>query len=151
AALAAIAVGWWADKGNPGRLLGASTLVGGASLAAHLWLASLLPLAGLRVLMGASMGAIQPALNILVLRMVPKECQGKAFGLTQSATSIGFALGPSTGGLLGAWLGFRTPFLILGAFEFLLGIFLFWRLPRNLPGPEAAAACAEASEPPGKP
>jgi DHA1 family multidrug resistance protein-like MFS transporter len=134
AALAAVAVGWWADRARPGRLLGIATLCVGASLGLHFWIRSLVPLAAIRFFLGASLGAIQPSLNILIHRLIPRDSHGKAYGLSQSATSIGFALGPSTGGALGAWRGFREPFLFLGILEFLLGLFLLWRLPKSLRG-----------------
>ncbi|MHC5039716.1 MAG: MFS transporter [Planctomycetota bacterium] len=124
AALTAVVVGWFSDRIKPAKILGGVTLLGGVCLAGHVLARSFLPLAFLRFGVGTAMGGSGPSLNALVHRLIPRESHGRAYGLTQSATSVGFALGPSTGGLLGAWLGFRLPFLILGCAQFLIGLFL---------------------------
>ncbi len=132
AALSALAMGWLSDRAKPGRILTAAAIAGGGFFMSHVLLWSLIPLALVRTGVGATMGAIQPSLNTLVHRMIPRQSHGRAYGLTQSAMSLGMVLGPSVGGLLGAAMGFRWPFLVLGAGEFLTGLFLLFFLKRLL-------------------
>ena len=55
-----------------------------------------------------------PVANLAVRSSVPAESQGEAFGVTASATSVAFGLGPLGGGLLAASFGFGAPFLAPG-------------------------------------
>ncbi len=59
-------------------------------------------------------GAILMALPISIIRdTVPKERTGAAMGLMGTMSAIGTALGPSLGGLIIAWSGWRAAFLLL--------------------------------------
>jgi len=59
-------------------------------------------------------GAILMALPISIIRdTVPDERTGVAMGLMGTMSAIGTALGPSLGGLIIAWSGWRWPFLLL--------------------------------------
>lgn len=68
--------------------------------------------------------AVMMALTVaLVGETVPKAKTGSAMGLLGTMSAIGTMLGPSLGGVLIAWLGWRTIFLInvpLGVLNFLL-------------------------------
>lgn len=59
-------------------------------------------------------GAILMALPVSIIRdTVPKERTGAAMGLMGTMSAIGTALGPSLGGLIIAWSGWRAAFLLL--------------------------------------
>jgi EmrB/QacA subfamily drug resistance transporter len=68
--------------------------------------------------------AIMMALTLaFVGETVPKARTGSAMGMLGTMSAMGTALGPSLGGLLIAWLGWRAIFLVnvpLGALTFLL-------------------------------
>jgi DHA1 family multidrug resistance protein-like MFS transporter len=57
------------------------------------------------VLAGAFYGSLGPVISTLIGLEAPAEVQARVFGVGASATAIGFALGPLTGGLLAARLG----------------------------------------------
>jgi EmrB/QacA subfamily drug resistance transporter len=70
--------------------------------------------------------AIMTALTMaFVGETVAKEKTGSAMGLLGTMSAIGTALGPSLGGILIAWLGWRAIFLVsvpLGVLAFLLAL-----------------------------
>lgn len=115
-------------------------------------------LAGLAIFSAASaLCAIAPSLGFLVVarivqglggavlmtqpmsiarETVPTEKTGAAMGLLGSMSAIGTALGPSLGGALIAWQGWRVSFILLA----LIGpvvLFLAWR---NIPGLQPKSA-----------
>jgi EmrB/QacA subfamily drug resistance transporter len=81
--------------------------------------------------------AIMMALSMaFVGETVPKEKTGSAMGLLAATSAIGTALGPSLGGVLIAWLGWRAIFLVnapLGILTFLLA---YRYLPVDRQGPK---------------
>ncbi len=104
-----------------GLFTAASVLCG---LAPALWL-----LVAARGLQGLG-AAIMMALTIaFVGETVPKERTGSAMGLLGTMSAIGTALGPSLGGVLIAWLGWRAIFLV----NLPLGIAAFVLVYRHLP------------------
>jgi EmrB/QacA subfamily drug resistance transporter len=71
---------------------------------------------------------------------VPKAKTGSAMGLLGAMSAIGTALGPSLGGVLIAWLGWRAIFLVnlpLGILTFVLA---YRSLPADHPRPETNRA-----------
>jgi len=88
---------------------------GGAALFAGLQglAGSVLVLGVLRVVMGVFIGGTIPAANAILGSVVRREDRGVAFGLTASAASFGFALGPLLGALL-VHLDIRAPFFLTG-------------------------------------
>ncbi|GGJ81028.1 MFS transporter [Deinococcus aquiradiocola] len=88
---------------------------GGAALSAGLQglAGSVLVLGVLRVVMGVFIGGTIPAANAILGSVVRREDRGVAFGLTASAASFGFALGPLLGALL-VHLDIRAPFFLTG-------------------------------------
>jgi MFS family permease len=57
--------------------------------------------------------AIMMALALaFVGEMVPRDKTGSAMGLLGTTSAIGTALGPSLGGVLIAWFGWRAIFLV---------------------------------------
>lgn len=77
-----------------------------------------------------------PAANGLIARSVPRELQGRSFGVTQSAMFIGNTAGPLVGGALAAAFGPRAVFPVTGA---LLLLDLAWVLVGLREGAPAAA------------
>jgi len=69
----------------------------------------------LRFVLGLFTGGLMPAANGLIARSVPRELQGRAFGVTQSAMFMGNTAGPLVGGALAAAFGPRAVFPVTGA------------------------------------
>jgi DHA1 family multidrug resistance protein-like MFS transporter len=123
--VSAVVVGRLADKYSPKPFLILGTMFAGTfcipqAFVAHMGGIGTLYI--LRMCIGFGTGMIAPALGGLVNRTISRTSQGKAFGLTQSATSLGTGLAPVTGGFLGAELGLMWPFVITGSFQILVGI-----------------------------
>ncbi|MBI2724681.1 MAG: MFS transporter [Polaromonas sp.] len=82
----------------------ASVLCG---MAPTLWL-----LVAARALQGLGAAIMMALTMAFVGETVPKEKTGSAMGLLGTMSAIGTALGPSLGGVLIAWLGWRAIFLV---------------------------------------
>jgi MFS transporter, DHA1 family, multidrug resistance protein len=81
----------------------------------------------LRFVLGLFTGGLQPAVNGLLARAVPREVQGRIFGITSAAVSVGQTVGPLVGGVVAAGFGLRAVFPVTGV---LLLINLLWVLRR---------------------
>ncbi|ULH17149.1 MFS transporter (plasmid) [Deinococcus sp. KNUC1210] len=117
---------------------------GGAALCALLqvFAPSVTALGVFRVVMGLFIGGTIPAANVLLGALVRSEDRGTAFGLTASATSLGFAAGPLLGALL-VNVGLRAPFLLTALLLALESGWVLWALRGRRQTP---AALAEQSE-----
>jgi DHA1 family multidrug resistance protein-like MFS transporter len=122
AALVAVPTGWIADRIGPGRVLVLGTLLSGTLIIPQAFVTSIGSLYIIRVALGLAAGTIGPSMGSFVNRAVPRASQGKAFGIVQSASSLGFGLGPLTGGVMGALLGLRQPFVVVGAMQVLFAL-----------------------------
>ncbi len=90
-------------------------LIGGLALAGLLYLPAFVvgavwQLALVRAAVGLALGAALPAAGAIIGLTTPSHQRGAAYGLTSSAESCGFAVGPLVGGSLGALLGVRAVF-----------------------------------------
>lgn len=70
------------------------------------WLIGFRAVQGLGAVMVTALGAA------LVTEVFPAHERGRAIGIIGSAVSVGIALGPSLGGLLLGWAGWRSIFLV---------------------------------------
>jgi MFS family permease len=92
----------------------------------------------LRFVLGVFTGGLMPAVNGLIARTVPKDAQGRIFGLTNSAICIGMTVGPLVGGFVAESFGLRAVFPVTG---FLLMADLAWVFfGVREPAPEAEVA-----------
>lgn len=88
----------------------------------------------LRVLTGLAIGAMLPAASALTASLVPASRRGTAYGLTGSASSIGFAAGPLTAAAVVGLGGIRPVFLTAGVL--LLGIAIWVAMMVRVPAGE---------------
>jgi len=100
---------------------------------------SLALLVAARALQGLGAAAMMALTMALVSEAVPKERTGSAMGLLGTMSAVGTALGPTLGGVLIAWLGWRAIFFVnlpLGAAALLLAARCLAAAPRPAaPGP----------------
>jgi len=98
------------------------------------------PTLGLLIAARAAQGlgaAIMMALTLaFVGETVPKARTGSAMGLLGTMSAIGTALGPSLGGILIAWLGWRAIFLVNLPLGLLTLLLAYRYLPVDRPGPK---------------
>lgn len=108
-------------------LLLAGGIVGGLAAQYPLVLAA-------RVAEGLAAGVVQPIPAIIMLRAFEPHEQGRASGLFGMGVVLAPALGPSIGGLLVDWFGWRSIFFMVVPFC-LLSIWLAYRyVPTSAPG-----------------
>lgn len=97
---------------------------------------------------GFFQGGISPSLNALVVSLSPKDKVGAALGLSSSANSAGFAIGPMLGALIVANTPTTTVFYVAGI-AFALVTILNLRVGVRVPAPEVPSpAAAPQSAPP---
>jgi len=78
-----------------------------------------------RVLEGAVSAGFFPAANAYVSDVTTVENRGKAMGYLSVGSNVGFVVGPTVGGIMAQFLGFRLPFIIAaGATLFTLVLIL---------------------------
>ena len=70
-----------------------------------------LVLAG-RLLQGAGTGIATPLMFTLILTQAPRDKVGSLMGIGAMTIGIAPALGPTVGGMIGAWLGWRAIFWV---------------------------------------
>jgi EmrB/QacA subfamily drug resistance transporter len=91
-----------------------------------------------RVAEGLAAGVVQPIPAIIMLRAFEPQEQGRASGLFGMGVVLAPALGPSIGGLLVDWFGWRSIFFMVVPFC-LVSIWLAYRyVPTTAPGGNAA-------------
>jgi MFS transporter, DHA1 family, multidrug resistance protein len=140
AAISALVVGRLSDRvGNRKVLIGCSA---GAALlyipqamARSVW-----TLGAALSAQGLFRGGIAPNINAMVVRSVPKEQTGSALGLSTSAGSVGFAVGPLIGAALLAATSAPTVFLAAG------GVFAVVAIALSMINSREARATLQAQE-----
>ncbi|MDB5860688.1 MAG: drug resistance transporter, EmrB/QacA subfamily [Ramlibacter sp.] len=91
-----------------------------------------------RVAEGLAAGIVQPIPAIIMMRAFEPHEQGRASGLFGMGVVLAPALGPSIGGLLVDWFGWRSIFFMVVPFC-LLALWLAYRfVPTTAPGGAAA-------------
>jgi len=77
--------------------------------------------------MGLLRGGMISSSSTLIALVAPATQQGIAYGVNQSASSLGGAIGPLIGGALAPLFGFKMIFAVTAVVFFLTGV-LVWRL-----------------------
>jgi DHA1 family multidrug resistance protein-like MFS transporter len=135
AGLSSLLVGRVGDRVGHGRMLVGCTAMSGVLSGVLAWADSLRQLFALRVGFGFAAGGTGPSMNALIARTVPNTSYGRAYGLTASASSLGWALGPMVGGALASGYGLRLPFVATGvllvAVSTVAGLWLIPALSRH--------------------
>jgi EmrB/QacA subfamily drug resistance transporter len=102
-----------------------------------------------RVAEGLAAGVVQPIPSIIILRAFEPHEQGRATGIFGMGVVLAPAIGPSLGGLLVDWFGWRSIFFMVVPFC-LLSLWLSRRLvPTTAPGGQAAGQDGDTLDWPG--
>jgi len=123
-ALSSAVFGRLSDRTGYHRTLVWALLASGVLYMTQSFVRSVFELGIIRVALGLGYGAITPAANAMISRVVPQEHRGKAFGLTTSAAAAGWAIGPIFGGKIGATWGFRSVFAVTGVLFLIVGLWV---------------------------
>jgi EmrB/QacA subfamily drug resistance transporter len=108
-------------------LLMAGGIVGGFSQ----WFGLIL---AMRVAEGLAAGVLQPIPAIIVLHAFERGEQGKAMGIFGFGVVLAPAIGPSVGGVLVEWWGWRSIFFVVAPFSVVALILARRYLPVGAPG-----------------
>ena len=108
-------------------LLGAGGLAGGLSPNIEMVLV-------MRSVEGLAAGVLQTIPAVVIMHAFAKHEQGRAMGLFGFGTVLAPALGPSVGGLLMVWFGWRAIFFFVLPFCLVSGVMAYRCLPHNAPG-----------------
>ena len=114
AGVSSLLIGRMGDRVGHSPLLLGSVLFGGLVIIAHAAVRTVSQLFGLRGATGLAMGGTTVTINALIATSVSADTYGRAYGLSQSARALGWAIGPLVGGLLASAVGLRWPFVLTG-------------------------------------
>jgi MFS transporter, DHA1 family, multidrug resistance protein len=87
---------------------------------------------GERLALGFFVEGAIPAANVLIGRLTPVSDRGFVYGTTASAYFLGNALGPLTGGIVGAAFGLRWVFVVTAALLFAALAWVYVAVPKRL-------------------
>jgi MFS transporter, DHA1 family, multidrug resistance protein len=108
-------------------LAGAALLTGPQAIAHTYW-----TFVAERFGVGMFIGGILPTANALVGRLVSAADRGFVYGLTSSASFLGIALGPLTGGAVAASAGIRWVFVLTATLLALNWVWVWLRVPHSV-------------------
>lgn len=97
---------------------------------------------GARVLEGLAAGVVQPIPAIIIMRAFEPHEQGRASGLFGMGVVLAPALGPSIGGVLVDWFGWRSIFFMVAPFC----AAALWMARRYVPTTAPGGAAAQRGE-----
>jgi MFS family permease len=128
-----VPAGYLADRWNRTRTVG-HTIVGWSGITALTAAAPNFPvLLTVRSALGFGQAITEPSCASLLADYYPAEQRGLAFSIQQSLVFVGFGLGLGLGGFVGAHLGWRAAFLIVGTPGVLIAVAVY-RLREPLRG-----------------
>jgi DHA1 family multidrug resistance protein-like MFS transporter len=110
-AISSVAAGSMSDRLGYKRVIVAASVVAAVFSVPQFFVNSTWQLLVLRIGMGFAMGAVMPSASALLGHLVPPEKRGTAYGLSGSATSLGFAAGPLTAAAVVSIGGIRPVFV----------------------------------------
>ncbi|MBD8498095.1 MFS transporter [Paenibacillus arenosi] len=125
-----IAAGRWIDRYGGKRVLLIGFILTSAILLLYSQVNNDTQLIAVRFLHGLAGGLLVPSVFTLISRHVPDERQGKSMALSGAAVGLAAIIGPATGGIMKAKLGFEAPFLTVAAL-LVLGVLLTIFIPRT--------------------
>ena len=121
-------------------LLGLGGLGGGLSP----WMGGVL---AMRVVEGLAAGVLQTIPSVIIMHAFAKHEQGRAMGVFGFGTVLAPAIGPSVGGLLLDWLGWRAIFFFVLPFCAVAALLARRWLPNSAPGGVAVDPQARPPDP----
>jgi MFS transporter, DHA1 family, multidrug resistance protein len=143
-AVSSIVAGRLGDRIGYKRVLITASIAGALFSIPQYFVTATWQIFALRVVIGLALGAVMPSATALIATLVPAERRGTAYGLSGSATSLGFAAGPLTAAAVVGVADIRTVFLTAAV---LLGVIAAWvALMVHPPQSKASPPPAESGE-----
>ena len=101
--LAGVLTGWLADRMRPFALMIAGSLMAAVFSGSQMGVDSFGVLFPVRFFTIFGAGTLEPALNAWIARNVAEGRQGVVFGLSSTARSVGWSIGPLLAGVVATW------------------------------------------------
>ncbi len=134
AAISSLVSGRLGERVSLPKMMVFSCFIIGLLYLPPMWAGSVGLLTAFLALTGLLRGGLSTSSNAIVGLSVPQGQQGIAFGLSQSASSLGSGLGPLLGGSLATVVGLKPIFAVTAGVYMLAGLFAArWLLP-HIPG-----------------
>ncbi|MDR3288967.1 MAG: MFS transporter [Peptococcaceae bacterium] len=134
--MAAPYLGRVSDRVGARKVLLWSLLIAGLILIPHGLVRNVWELAGLRFLLGLTLGGLNPSINILLKQVTPDVLLGRVLGLSMSAGNMGIFIGSLSGGQITAAWGLNVVFIGGGALLLLNAVMIavFLRREQSISG-----------------
>ena len=136
--LAGVITGWLADRMRPFALMIAGSLMAALFSGSQMGVDSFAVLFPVRFFTICGAGTLEPALNAWIARHVAEGRQGVVFGLSSTARSVGWSIGPLLAGAVATWR-LRAVFGVSCAAYLVLGVSCVWMLYLDRKNGKAAA------------
>lgn len=124
-------LGRLADRVGHGRVIIGCLLGAGVCLLAQAAAPNVPTLAVLRLLMGAALGGLLPAITAAIRHRAPSDVVGRLLGWSVSAQYVGQVSGPLIGAAVGARFGLRSVFVATAVILLAVGAVNFVSAQRN--------------------
>ena len=131
ALMSAPRLGKLGDKIGPERILIAMLALSVLILIPMAFVQTPLQLGILRFLLGATDGALLPAVQTLLIYNCTNQVAGRIFSYNQSFRDVGNVTGPLLGAAVSASYGFRAVFCVTAAVVLFNAIYSYWCLQRQ--------------------
>ena len=125
--MAGVLTGWLADRMRPFALMVAGAAMAAVFSGSQMEVASFAVLFPVRFFTIFGAGTLEPALNAWIARHVEEGRQGVVFGLSSTARSVGWSIGPLLAGAVATWR-LRAVFGVSCGAYLLLGAACLWML-----------------------
>jgi MFS family permease len=113
-ALTTVPAGYLADRLNRRRVIAVTIVLWSAITAVTGIAQSFVQLMAIRASLGFGLGITEPSANSLLTDLYPTNQRGRAFSIQQLLQFVGFGVGIGAGGAIGATLGWRWAFVLVG-------------------------------------
>lgn len=113
--LVTVPAGYLADRWNRTRTVGHTVVAWSGITAVTAAAPNFAGLVAIRAALGFGQAITEPACASLLADYYPAGSRGRAFSLQQALLFVGFGLGVALGGVVGATLGWRWAFVIVGS------------------------------------
>jgi MFS family permease len=113
--LVTVPAGYLADRWNRTRTVGHTVVAWSGITALTAAAPNFASLVAIRGALGFGQAITEPACASLLADYYPVTKRGRAFSLQQALLFVGFGLGVALGGVVGATLGWRWAFLLVGS------------------------------------